>query len=46
MFDRRVKELQEDEREAFRGNGKLTAEQEELRQLHQENRCLKMGRDI
>ena len=46
MLGRWVKEFREDEREAFRGNGKLTTEQEELRQLRQENRRLKMERDI
>lgn len=46
MLGRWVKEFQEDDREAFRGNGKLTAEHEELRQLRQENRRLKMERDI
>ena len=31
---------------AFRGNGKLTPEQLELRQLREENRRLKMEQDI
>ena len=43
MLGRWVKEFQEDEREAFRGNGKLTTEQEELRQLRQDNRRQKNG---
>ncbi len=46
MLGRWVKEFQEDDSEAFRGNGKLRAEQEELRHLRQENRRLKMERDI
>ncbi len=32
--------------QAFRGNGKLTAEQVELRQLREENRRLKMEKEI
>ena len=35
-----------DENEAFRGNGKLTAEQLEIRQLKEENRRLKMEKEI
>jgi transposase len=31
---------------AFPGNGRLTSEQEELRQLREENKRLKMERDI
>ena len=46
MLGRWVKELEEDESEAFRGNGKLTSEQALLRQLREENRRLKMERDI
>ncbi len=46
MLGRWVKELQEDESDAFRGNGKLTSEQAVLRQLREENRRLKMERDI
>ncbi len=46
MLGRWVKEFQEDESEAFRGNGKLTSEQEELRRLREENRRLKMEREI
>ncbi len=46
MLGRWIKEFQEDEAEAFRGHGKLTAEQEELRRLLEENRRLKMERDI
>jgi transposase len=46
MLGRWVKEFQEDESEAFRGNGKLTTEQEELRRLREENRRLKMEREV
>jgi len=46
MLGRWVKELEEDESEAFRGNGKQTSEQALLRQLREENRRLKMERDI
>ncbi len=46
MLARWIKEFQTDESEAFRGNGKLTAEGEELRRLREENRRLKMERDI
>ena len=46
MLARWLKEFQADESEAFRGNGKLTSEQEELRRLREENRRLKMERDI
>ena len=35
-----------DENEAFRGNGKLTAEQLEIRQLKKENRRLKMEKEL
>ena len=46
MLGRWVKELQEDGSDAFRGNGRLTAEGEELRRLREENRRLRMERDI
>ena len=46
MLARWIKEFQTDESEAFRGNGKLTTEQEELRRLREDNRRLKMERDI
>ena len=32
--------------DAFRGNGKLRPEQEEIRQLREENRRLKIEKDI
>ena len=46
MLNRWVREYRADEGEAFRGNGKLTAEQEELRRLREENRRLKLEREI
>ena len=46
MLGRWIRGLEEDGSEAFRGNGKLTAEQEELRRLREENRRLKLERDI
>ena len=46
MLGRWIKEFQADDSEAFRGNGKLTSEQEQLRRLREENRRLKMERDI
>lgn len=46
VLARWVKEFQDDESDAFRGHGKLTSEGEELRRLREENRRLKMGRDI
>jgi transposase len=46
MLGRWIKELQADEGEAFRGNGKRTGEDEELRRLREENRRLRMERDI
>ena len=36
----------EDAEQAFPGNGKLSAEQEQLRRLREENRQLRMERDI
>ena len=38
MLGRWVKEQQVDDGQAFRGNGKLTPEQAEIRQLKEENR--------
>ena len=46
MLGRWVKEFQEDQGEAFRGNGKRTAEQEELRRLRAENKQLKLEREV
>ena len=46
MLARWVAEFQSDDSEAFRGNGNPTVEQEELRRLREENRRLRMERDI
>ena len=46
MLNRWVQEYRNGENEAFRGNGKLTAEQEELRRLREENRRLKLEREV
>ena len=46
MLSRWIKEHQVDEGEAFRGTGRLTPEQEELRRLREENRRLKMEKEI
>jgi transposase len=46
MLRRWVKEYEADEGQAFRGNGRLTPEQEELRRLRAENRQLKLEREI
>jgi transposase len=46
MLGRWVQESQADEQEAFRGNGKLTEGQQELRRLREENRRLKLEREI
>lgn len=46
MLGRWIKEHQADEAQAFRGNGQLTPEQDELRRLRAENRQLKLEREI
>jgi transposase len=46
MLARWIKEHQRDDGQAFRGNGKLTPEQEEIRRLKEENRRLKMEKEI
>ena len=46
MVGRWVREYREDEEQAFRGNGKLAPEQEELRQLRAENKRLRLEREI
>ena len=46
MLGRWIKELQSDESEAFRGNGKLGADQEELRRLRVENKQLRLEREV
>ena len=46
MLGRWVKEQQSDDGQAFRGNGKLTPEQEEIRKLKTQVRRLEMEKDI
>ena len=46
MLGRWIKEQAGDDGQAFRGNGKLSPEQAEIRQLREENRRLKMEKDI
>ncbi|KPJ94071.1 MAG: transposase [Gammaproteobacteria bacterium SG8_11] len=46
MLGRWVNEHQKQGGQAFRGNGKLTPEQEEIRRLKEENRRLKMEKEI
>ena len=46
MLRRWVKEQQSDEGQAFRGNGKLTPEQEELKKLKARVKRLEMEKDI
>jgi transposase len=46
MLGRWIKELDAGDGQAFRGNGKLTPEQAEIRRLMEENRRLKMEKDI
>jgi len=47
ILGRWVTEFQEqDEGQVFRGNGKLTPEQEEIRRLKEENKQLRMEKEI
>jgi len=46
MLGRWVKEQESDDGQAFRGNGKLTPEQERIRTLEAEVKRLKMEKDI
>jgi transposase len=46
MLGRWIGEHQSDDDKAFRGNGKLTPEQLEIRRLKEENRQLKMEKEI
>lgn len=46
MLTRWIKEHASDDGQAFRGNGKLSPEQAEIRRLKEENRRLKMEKDI
>jgi len=46
MLGRWIKESKDENGQAFRGNGKLTPEQEEIRRLREENKKLQAERDI
>ena len=46
MLGRWIKEAENDDVQAFRGNGKLTPEQEEIRQLKAQVKRLEMEREI
>lgn len=46
VLSRWIRELADKDAEAFRGNGKLTAEQTEIRQLREEVRRLTMEKEI
>ena len=46
MLGRWIKEHQQGDGQTFRGNGKLTPEQEEIRRLKEENKRLKMEKEI
>ena len=47
LIARWIKEYQADDTgQAFRGNGKLTPEQAEIRRLKEENKRLKMEKDV
>jgi transposase len=46
ILNRWVRELSEKDESAFRGNGKLSAEQTEIRQLREEVRRLTMEKEI
>jgi transposase len=46
LLSRWIREYTDDGGDAFRGKGKLRPEQEELRQLREENKRLKMEKEI
>jgi transposase len=46
LLSKWIREAEKGDGLAFRGNGKLTPEQLEIRQLKEENRKLKMEREI
>jgi len=46
ILRRWVKAVEKDKDKAFRGNGRMTAEQEEISRLRQENKRLLMEREI
>jgi transposase len=46
ILGRWIKEFDQDEGQAFRGNGKLTEEQEEIRRLNAQVKRLEMEKEI
>jgi transposase len=46
VITRWIKEHESDDAKSFRGNGKLTADQLEIRRLREENKRLKMEKEI
>lgn len=46
MLGRWIKEAENDDGQVFRGNGKLTPEQEEIRQLKAQVKRLEMEREV
>ena len=46
LIGRWIREHEKEDGQAFRGNGKLTPEQLEIRQLKEENKRLKMEKEI
>jgi transposase len=46
MLSRWIQEFKNEDNTAFRGNGRMTPEQEELQRLRAENKRLKMEREI
>ena len=46
VLSRWIKEYESEDGTLFRGNGKLTAEQLEMRRLREENKRLKMEKEI
>ena len=46
MLSRWVQEYRDERGQAFRGNGKLTPEQAELRRLRAENKRLRLEREV
>jgi len=46
VLRRWIKELEKDKSNSFRGNGRMTPDQEEIRRLREENKRLLMEREI
>jgi len=46
MLSRWIKEAENEDGHAFRGNGKLTPDQEEIRRLKAQVKCLEMEREV